>query len=430
MRGGNYAAELQDPSVYRQRRKRLGKALGHGTVVMWGAGDDRGYGDVGTFRQAPEFFYLTGVELPNAILVLRPEEDSEALFLPQRDENVERWTGPKWGPGEDAAEALGFDEVLSVGPSEVVLDARRRPVAGFEGKLQGWLSGPNAELWTTLPAVPSSSELPPTHRFIARLRDRIPSFAVRDLTHHLDRLRMVKDAGEIALMRHAIAATIEGQRQAARLIGPGITEGAVDGAVYAAFRGAGAEGLAFPSIVGSGFNATTLHYDQNVDVCRDGELVVVDIGARYGYYCGDITRTYPVSGRFTERQRAIYDLVLEAHDRAAEAIRPGVSVFDLRKIAYETIDGSDLRDTSGERLGQYFIHGLGHGLGLEAHDPHSDEMPLEEGMVITNEPGIYLPDEGLGVRIENDHLLTADGNENLSADLATSAADIEALMKA
>jgi Xaa-Pro aminopeptidase len=152
------------------------------------------------------------------------------------------------------------------------------------------------------------------------------------------------------------------------------------------------------------------------------------VGARYGYYCGDITRTYPVNGSFTDRQRSIYDLVLEAHDRAAEAIRPGVSVFDLRKIAYEVMESSDLRDGSGGRLGQYFIHGLGHGLGLEAHDPHSDEIPLEEGMVITNEPGIYLPEEGLGVRIENDHLVTRDGNENLSEALPTSAAEIERMM--
>ncbi len=429
MRGGNYAAELQDPAVYRERRRRLAEAVGDGTVVFWGAGDDRGYGDVGTFRQSPEFFYLTGIELPNAVLVLRPKEGYEALFLPQRNENVERWTGPKWGPGEEAAAALGFDEVLSSEPTEVVLDARRRPVAGFEGRLQGWLSSPDAMLWTTFPAIPASSVLPPTHRFVARLRERLPSFRVCDVSDHVDRMRMIKDRGEIDLMRKAIAATIEGQRRAARVILPGIGEGAVDGEVYAAFRDAGAEGLAFPSIVGSGVNATTLHYDQNVDQCDDGELVVVDIGARHGYYCGDITRTYPVNGRFTDRQRAIYGLVLEAHDRAAAAIRPGVSVFDLRKIAYEVMESSDLRDSGGERLGQYFIHGLGHGLGLEAHDPHADEIPLEGGMVITNEPGIYLPDEGLGVRIENDHLVTADGNENLSAALPTSADDIEAMMR-
>jgi Xaa-Pro aminopeptidase len=429
MRGGNYAAQLQAPEDYRQRRQRLAERIGGGTIVMWGAGDDRGYGDVGTFRQSSPFFYLTGVELPNAVMVLRPEEGLDALFLPPRDPNIERWTGPKYGPGEEAAAALGFSQVLSSTPTEIVLDARRRPVPGFEGRLHGWLGEANATLWTDYPAVASSSVLPPTHRFVALLRERLPSFEVRDLTDHLTALRMVKDDGEIALMRKAIEATVAGQRAAARTIAPGIGEYVVDGAVYAEFRRHGAEGLAFPSIVGSGYNATTLHYDQNVGDCNDGELVVVDIGARYGYYCGDLTRTYPANGRFDERQRAVYELVLEAHDRVAEAIRPGVTIFELRKIAFNVMESSELRDADGGSLGEYFIHGLGHFLGLDAHDPGSDEAELELGHVITNEPGIYIPAEQLGVRIENDFLVTADGAENLSEALPTKADDIEAMMR-
>jgi Xaa-Pro aminopeptidase len=432
MRGGNYAAELQSKETYRERRRRLAEKLGGGTFVIWGTGDDRGYGDVGTFRQSSDFFYLSGVELPNAMIVLRPaEDDGDYLFLPPRNENVERWTGPKWGPGEEAAAALGFAQVLSSQPGEIVLDARRRPVPGLEGRLQGWLSEPGAVLWTPLPAVAPSAELPPSHRLVSALRDRLPTFEVRDATEHIHALRVIKDDGEIGLLRKAVAATIDGQRRAAQTLRPGVGEGAVDGEVYAAFREAGAEGIAFPSIVGSGYNATTLHYDQNVDVCGESELVVVDIGARYGYYCGDLTRTYPTNGRFSERQREIYELVLEAHDRVAEAMKPGISVFDLRKIAYGVFEASDLRDTDGERLGQYFIHGLGHQLGLDAHDPGAaDETPLEAGMVITNEPGIYIPDESLGVRIENDYVITADGAENLSADLPTAADAIEALMNA
>jgi Xaa-Pro aminopeptidase len=430
MRGGNYAAELQPKETYRERRRRLAERIGGGTVVLWGAGDERGYGDVGTFRQSSSFFYLTGVELPNAVLALRPGDNFEALFLPPRNPNVERWTGPKFGPGDEAAKTLGFDQVLSADPSEIVLDARRRPVPGFEDRLQGWLSEPDAVLWTELPAVASSAPLPPNHRFVASLRERLPSFTVRDASDHLTTLRLVKDDGEVELMRAAIAATVAGQRAAARAIAPGIGEGVVDGLVYAAFRAHGAEGVAFPTIVGSGFNATTLHYDQNVDECADGELVVVDIGARYGYYCGDVTRTYPVNGRFTERQRAVYTLVLEAHDRVAEAIKPGITIFELRKVAYGVMEASAVRDADGASLGQYFIHGLGHYLGLDAHDPGSDEAPLKPGMVITNEPGIYIPDEALGVRIENDFLVTDSGAENLSAKLPTSASEIEALMKA
>lgn len=430
MRGGNYAAELQPTESYRKRRQRLLEKTGGGTIVLWGAGDERGYGDVGTFRQSSDFFYLTGVELPNAILVLRPGDGGDMLFLPPRNENVERWTGPKWGPGDEAAEAFGFDDVLSTAPSEIVLDARRRPVPGFEGRLQSWLAEADAVLWTDCAAIGTDAPLPPTHRFLAALRDRLPSFTVKDVSEAIHGLRVIKDAGEIALMRRAVAATIEGHRGAAVAIRPGVPEGVVDGAVYAAFRAAGAEGVAFPTIIGSGFNATTLHYDQNAGTCSDGELVVVDIGARYGYYCGDLTRTYPASGRFSERQREIYDLVLEAHDRAADAMRPGISMFELRKIAYGVFESSDVRDARGQTLGQYFIHGLGHQLGLDAHDPGAaDERLLEPGMVITNEPGIYIPDEALGVRIENDFLITDGGAENLSADLPTAADAIEALMR-
>ena len=430
MRGGNYAAELQAKNIYRERRRRLAERTGPGMIVLWGAGDERGYGDTGTFRQGSNFFYLTGVELPNAIVVIRSGEGGDLLFLPPRDPALEKWTGPKWGPGVDAAEIFGFDEVLSTAPSEIVLDARIRPVPGFEGRLQGWLSEPDAVLWTEYPAVGSGSALPPTHRLIASLRDRLPTFAVKDVSEHISALRVIKDDGEIALMRKAVGATMAGHRRAAAVIKPGVAEGAVDGAIFAAFREAGAEGCGFPSIVGSGYNATTLHYDQNAGVCGDGELVVVDIGARYGYYCGDLTRTYPANGEFTERQRDIYDLVLEAHDRVAAAIRPGVSVFDLRKIAYGIFEETTVRDRNGEKLGQYFIHGLGHQLGLDAHDPGAaDEALLVPGMVLTNEPGIYLPDEELGVRIENDFLVTEDGAENLSPELPTRAEGIEAMMR-
>ncbi len=426
--GANYAAELQAPEVYRRRRERLAERVGGGTVVLWGAGDERGYGDVGTFRQESTFFYFTGVELPNAALVLRPAEDYEALFLPSRNPALERWTGPKWGPGEETAAALGFDRVLAKEPGEVELDARKRPVPGLEGRLQGWLSEPEAELWTVLEPVPTGAELPFPHSYIARLRERLPSFAVRDLGEAVAGLRLIKDDGEIALMRRAVAATIAGHRRAAALIRPGVPEGTIEGAVYAAFREAGAEGVAFPSIVGSGFASTVLHYDQNVGTLAEGDLVVVDIGARYGYYCGDLTRTYPVSGRFTDRQRAVYELVLAAHDAVASAIRPGATLGELRKIAYDVIEGSALTDGEGRSLGRYFIHGIGHFLGLDAHDVGGEDPELAPGMVITNEPGIYIPEEFLGVRIEDDFLVTEDGAENLSRELPADADAVEAML--
>jgi len=428
--GRNYAAELQDRQAYRGRRRELSEKVGHGTVVIWGADDARGSGDLGGFRQDSDFFYLTGVELPNAVLVLRPADRFEALFLPPRNPSNEQWTGPRLGPDDQTAGVLGFDRVLSKDAGAEVVEGRRCAIPGFSDRLRDWLSETGEVLWTPFPAIASAAELPPAHRRIARLRERISSFEVRDVTELLAGMRRVKDGGEVGLIRKAVAATIAGHRKAARTIRPGIREGVVDGAVYAAFRTSGAEGIAFPTIVGSGFNATTLHYEQNSGVCADGELVVVDIGARYGYYCGDVTRTYPVGGRFEGRQRAVYELVREAHDRVEEQIRPGITIAELRHVAYGVIEGSELRDANGDRLGRYFIHGLGHFLGLDAHDPGGDEIPLASGMVITNEPGIYIPEESLGVRIEDDHLVTDDGNENLSADLPTRPDAIEELMRA
>ncbi len=428
-RGGHYSAEQQPTEIYAGRRRRLAEKLGSGTVVLWGAGDERGYGDVGTFRQDPDFYYLTGVELPNAVLVLRPSDGEDLLFIPPRNEPLEQWTGPKLGPGEETARLLGFSRVLSTGPSEIMVEARRRPVPGFEGRLIGWLSEADAVLWTRIPSLGAAAELSPELRLLSQLKERLPSFVVRDISPELASMRLVKDAGEAKLMRRAAAATIAGMRAAARTIRPGVTEKAVEGAVFGAFTAAGAEGLAFPSIVGSGFNGTVLHYDQNSGTCQEGDLVVVDIGARYGYYCGDLTRTFPVSGRFNDRQRELYELVLAAHDAVAAAIRPGVTLGDLRKIAYDILQGSKLRDAQGRQLGEFFIHGLGHFLGLEAHDSGGEGPQLEPGMVITNEPGIYLPEEGIGIRIEDDYLVTTEGAECLSKDLPSTPDAIEAMMR-
>ena len=184
--GGQYAAELEDPAVYRRRRERVRRELELGEVALLiGAGDDRGYGDVGTFRQEPAFFYLTGVELPNAVLMMTREE--ETLFLPARRPALEAWTGPKLGPGKETASLLGFDAVLDRAPTEVVLDARRRPVPGFEDRLAAAVAG--GTVWVPLPSPSAEGRLGPEQRLLAALRDRVASFGVQDLSPLLADLR-------------------------------------------------------------------------------------------------------------------------------------------------------------------------------------------------------------------------------------------------
>jgi Xaa-Pro aminopeptidase len=274
----------------------------------------------------------------------------------------------------------------------------------------------------------SSGDLTREQSLAQGLRDRLPSFPVRDLGPLLTELRLRKSPGEVALMRKAVAATIAAMSAAAFAIRPGAREGEIDGVAYAALRKAGAEGWAFPPIVGSGQAGCILHYDANLGVLARGELVVVDIGARHGYHCGDLTRTFPVSGRFTRRQRRLYDAVLGAYDAAVKTLKPGSTIAAARKAAFAALEKNNVRGDGGKSLGNFFIHGLGHFLGLEAHDAGGEGGKLQPGMIVTVEPGVYLPGEGNGIRIEDDYLITRTGAENLAAALPRDADAIEAML--
>lgn len=405
--GASYAGALEAPQVYRERRRKLAQAIGNqGVAVLLGGSDARSYGDVGTFRQEPNFFYLTGVELPNAVLLVSQEQDT--LYLPPRKPSLEAWTGPRFGPGEEAAAALGFGMVKSLLPSEVVVEARLRPVPGFEEELAVILAS-GKELWLPLPPPKASGPLGREQELACRLRERLPSFLLHDLTPVLTHLRLRKEEGELALLREAVRITAEGVKAVAAALKPGVGEAALEGLAFASFRREGAEGWAFPPIVASGQAACVLHYDQNAGICQEGELVVVDIGARYGYYCGDLTRTFPVSGSFSPRQAELYDAVCQAYEAAFGELRPGSSLAAMRHAAFEALAQTGLKGDGGRPLSEFFIHGIGHFLGLETHDVGGDREVFEPGMVVTLEPGIYLPQEGIGIRIEDDYLITPEG---------------------
>jgi Xaa-Pro aminopeptidase len=225
---------------------------------------------------------------------------------------------------------------------------------------------------------------------------------------------VVKDADEIARLRRAGQITAEALKAAMRIMKPGLKEYQVEATIEYTFRDLGADRVGFPSIVGSGPNSTTLHYDANRRIIEDGDLVVMDVGAEYGQYTADVTRTVPANGRFSPRQRAIYDLVLGAQQAALDGVRPGVTVLELDGLArrYLREQGGDLcRPVTCDR---YFVHGLSHWLGMRVHDVGDYHLALQPGMVLTVEPGVYLADENLGVRIEDDCLVTASGCELLS----------------
>jgi Xaa-Pro aminopeptidase len=399
------------------RRAALLERIGNGVAVLRSADEKSIEGDYpqdSDFRQDSDFFYLTGLETPDSWLVLvasTTAPDQVVLFIPARDSMEERWTGPKMGPGPEAVAATGIQDVRSSQTARAFI----RETARASGTL-------------LLPRYRA-----PRDSIVLKelgLTDSVgQSFSRKPLGGHLAALRQVKDADEIARLRRAIDITAEAQREAMKSARPGMWEYELEAIIEYTFRRRGAERVGFPTIVGTGINATTLHYDKGRRQSQAGDLVVMDVGAEFGYYSADVTRTIPISGTFTPRQRALYNLVLGSQQAAIDSVRPGMTIMRLQEIA-----SNYMRNHSGDLCApgpcnRYFIHGLSHWLGMDVHDVGDYSARLAPGMVLTVEPGIYIPSEALGIRIEDDILVTATGSENLSAGAPRKAEDVEKLMK-
>ncbi len=375
------------------------------------------------YRQTNPFAYLTGVEDPRAALILRPADGTSVLYVPPRDKVEEAWTGPRIGPGPAGVAATGIDRVeptsrLLVDLFAAIGETGRRPLGRPPTSV--YILGPD----------PGPDAGGPSAGLARLLKGGAPHARIGDLGPILAELRKVKSEPEIRLLRRAIAITGKAQAEAARLLAPGVPEYRVEGAILGTFVGEGGTRAGFPSIVGSGPNSTVLHYNANRRAMADGDLVVVDIGAEYAYYTADITRTYPVAGKFTPRQREVYQLVLDCQSAAASACKVGESTLRSQDaFAHEFIRKSPLRARDGrgvERtMDHFFIHGLGHYLGMDVHDVGDTSRPIAPGEVFTIEPGIYLPAEGFGVRIEDDYLATKDGVEKLSKDIPSEPDEVE-----
>jgi Xaa-Pro aminopeptidase len=370
------AIEKSPLSEYQSRRARLAEQIRGKALYLEAAPES----ELVKYYPEPNFYYLTGFDEPAAALLLDATKDTveETLYLPARNPREERWTGVKLGPGPEAERATGFAHVVAITSAE----ARVR------------------ELRAAGVTVMTSKD--------------------REFLSRIEALRQVKSASEIALLEKAINITMQGIRSAAKTIAPGAMEYEVEAALEFDFRRLGAERPGFPSIVGSGPFSTILHYNASTRKMQSGDLVVVDVGAEYSGYTADVTRTFPVSGKFSPRQREIYQIVLDAQKAATAAVKPGATIRDVHGAAVNVI--------RAKGYNQYFIHGTSHHLGLEVHDVGDVNRPLTAGMVITVEPGIYIPEESLGVRIEDDVVVTADGMRHLSP-LPREIDEIEALMK-
>jgi Xaa-Pro aminopeptidase len=419
------ALERQPSSTYQARREALARELHGGVALLFGNYEPAmEYQD---FRQDEDFYYLTGWNEPGAALIVADAVPArggnpalpyrEVLLLPERNLRNELFTGVKLDAASPNVTTLtGVREVRSVRDLPAILGER-----GVRN------------LWIQLDNTSAKDALAFTQSTLGS-GETITAQDVRDLTKTL---RSVKDPGEIELLRKAADASIKAQTAAILAIHPGVNERAISGVITGTLLANGCERPSYPSIVGSGMNATVLHYMADENTMQSGDLVVMDAAGEYSMYASDVTRTVPVNGHFTDRQREIYNIVLGAQRAAAASFVSGKSTMYNREHPEDSLDGvarayirTHGKDLHGQPLDKYFIHGLGHSVGIDVHDPMDYSKPLGPGSVFTIEPGIYIPEEKIGVRIEDTFYVDKDGKlQDFIAGLPHTAGDIEALMQ-
>ena len=422
--------EREPNSVYAARRAKLASQV-DAPVLLWGLTGREESAQTYVFAQEENFYYLTGHNEEGAGLVLLPGVDSqgyaaaasvelprEMFFLPEKNAAKQNWNGARMSPNDPGIEArTGFASV--------------KPFSQMRATLEK-LAQRYTAIYTILPYEQENGGYPHEKAVADWIKTVAPQVRLKDIRSYVTALREIKSPGEVGFLSQAIELSLDGQLAAMRMMRPGLYEYQVAAKMTEVHAFGGSEAEGYAPIVGAGPNSTVLHYNKLSRQIQDGDIVVLDVAAQYAGYSADITRTLPANGRFSPRQREIYGIVLGAQNAALAALRPGMtycrsgrsSVF---KIAYDYIN-SHGKDLHGDRLGKYFIHGLGHDIGLDVHDPGDSCKPFELGMVVTVEPGIYIPEENLGVRIEDDVLITDTGYQLLSARLPRDPDEIEKVM--
>ena len=427
---------------YRQRRVKLAAMLHGGAAVIFAAHEPpMEYED---YRQDEDFFYLTGSnEAGGALLVIGDgpaittrlgavvpaHAYREVLFLPTRDVVWEKYTGEKTDAATPGArEKLGVDEVMQLTAFPAV----------FGGFLSEDLRPRSKEIWAQQDMSVATSAI----GFVATVLGTDAPPATQDVRPLVSELRMVKSPAEIALIQKATDASIASQLAGMRAIKPGVRERTVAGVEVGTMMAEGCERVSYPAIVGSGFNSTVLHYMENSGIMEKGDVVVIDAAGEYSMYASDLTRTMPVDGHFTARQKEIYDVVLGAQRAARAAFVAGKSKMGevaqrgpdadktlLDKVAYDYINTHG-KDLHGQPLGKYFLHGLGHSVGIDVHDPADYNKPFVVGSVFTIEPGVYIPEEKIGVRIEDTFYVDGSGKLiDFAEKLPHTTEEVEAAMQ-
>jgi Xaa-Pro aminopeptidase len=383
------------------------------------------------FKQNSDLIWLTGIEQEDSMLVLFPDNPDpkfrEVLVLTRPNEVKEKWDGHRLRK----LEAEGISGIKTI----IWLDM-------LEGLLQAWVHLADTIYLNTNENDRRSNYVEVRdYRYARLMRERFPLHHYERSAKILKALRAIKTPLEIEVMQKAIDITDNTFRRLLKFIKPGVMEYEIDAEIWHSFLSQRATGPAYGSIIASGDRARTLHYVENNQVCKDGELILMDFGAEYGNYCADLSRTIPVNGKFSKRQKEVYNACLHLHLYAASILKPGISIVDYtKKVGDEAsvvfqkiglISKSDVKneDPENRAFSKYLYHGISHHLGIDVHDLGTRTAPIKAGMVFTIEPGIYIEEEQMGIRIENNYWITKNGNKDLMKNIPITVEEIEALMK-
>lgn len=420
------------PRLFKENRNKLLSELDADSVVILHSSDQmvRNGDQYYTYRQSSDFFYLTGIEQEMSILLLSPDQkvrsNTAKLFIRKPDPNLETWEGPKL-TREEAGRISGIDSVHWL---EDFDSLSRECILTSTSIYCSTREQPKFK-----PEVPSRDE-----RYLIRLKKKYPSHQFKRLTPLLSQLRSVKEPEELDMIREAIRITSLGFLEVLAMMKAGLKEYEIEAVLTREFIRHGANGHAYAPIIATGKNACYLHYIQNDHTLHSGQLVLMDFGAEYGNYAADCSRTLPVDGKFSARQLEIYNACLDLYDFARSIIKPGISIEKINEQVWKrseevhislglyTHKDVEKQDKESPMYRKYLMHGISHFIGLDVHDVGQIKSPLTEGMVLTCEPGIYIPEEETGVRLENNLLVTAGGNTDLMAEIPLTPNEIEAFM--
>ncbi len=431
-----------DMAIFKERRDRVAKKMKEGSAMVLPAAPDaiRNRDVRHTYRQESNFYYFTGFEEPDSIFLFRPGFDPEyVLFVRPRDKNMEMWNGFRYGP-EGAEREFHADKSYPIGEFDQISADLLKDVDTVYYRINNHEFDP--KFFSVLERVKARA---------GRGGRGYPSMI--DPVNLYGEMRLLKTPFEVEMMKRAAAITVEGHKAAMRFVRPGVNERDVLGVLTQSFLTGTSDRQAYPAIVAAGDHATTLHYEFNDQPCNDGDLLLIDAGAEYGYYASDITRTFPINGKFTKAQAKLYQGILDVQKRIIEFVRPGRAFEEIQEEAVKGLTNVMLElgilngfvDKVIEQGGykKYYPHNVSHWLGMDVHDVGLYKLPqgvrrLEPGMVLTIEPGIYIPKDddsapkefrGMGIRIEDDLLITSEGSEVLTEGAPKEIAEIEELMK-